>query len=148
MESGRVVPLPLRAMDGGFNIAEEVARARRLTPPGGAARHSLTSPPDLRIDVMTFDRGGSIERPWRAGRVVLQCLEGFIHVAMTGGARDLVPGEILHAEARLVRCIEAREPSALMATIVVADQLARSCHAIVRRNELSTRASTLWGSSL
>ena len=145
---GRVLPLPLRSIDSGFSIADELARARRLMPAGGAARRSLTSPPDLRVDLIAFDEGASIERPWRAGRLVLQCLDGYVHVVTADGTRDLVEGEILCAEARRIRRIEAREAGAVMATIVTADQLSRSCHAMVSRNELSASASTLWGNSL
>ncbi len=135
-------------MDSGFSIADELARARQLIPGGGAARRSLTSPPDLRVDLIAFDRGGSIERPWRAGRLVLQCLDGYVRVVTTDGTRDLVEGEILCAEARRIRKIEAFEGGAVMATIVTADQLSRSCHAMAGRNELSTSASTLWGNLL
>ncbi len=117
-------------MDNGFSIADELSRARGLMPAGGAVRRSLTSPPDLRVDLIAFDRGGSIERPWRAGRLVLQCLDGYVRVVTTDGTRDLVEGEILCAEARRIRMISAFEPSAVMATIVTADQLAPSCHAM------------------
>lgn len=117
--TGRVVPLPLAPIGGGFQIAHEVAKTRRLTPACGASRRCLNSPPDMRIDVIAFDEGGSVGQPWPAGRVLLQCLHGFVHVVTREGGRDLVEGDVFFAEAPSIRTIAAYEKSEVMATVIL-----------------------------
>lgn len=119
--SGRVVPLPMRCIDGDFNLDDELAKARRVIPSQGVTRRSLVAYPDLRIDVVAFADGGSLERPWPPGRVVVQCLQGFLHITTDDREHELCQGEIFVTDGRLVRAIVAFEESALMATIPVAE---------------------------
>lgn len=72
----------------------------------------------VRVVVFAFDEGQALTEHTAAMPVLLQVLSGALAITADGRTDDLVPGGLMHLDARVPHAVRASEPAILMLTML------------------------------
>ena len=97
---------------------EEETRALRASPsPSGHLAKTLVHAPDMRLVLMTLDRGHSISPHHASSSLTIQTLAGRVIVSLLESSFDLGPGQVLAIERGVSHGLIAIDDSAILLTI-------------------------------
>ncbi|WP_448060601.1 cupin domain-containing protein [Cellulomonas hominis] len=112
-ESPLMTDLTTQTMTEVLDLASLIA----VQPQATVSRTALRAD-GARVVLFAFDVGQVLTEHTAAMPVLLQTLDGHLRIGAEGRTLDLVPGGIIHLDARLPHTVEALEPSRLMLTML------------------------------
>ena len=68
---------------------------------------------------MVLQAGKQVQEHRTKGEVIVQCLEGLVHLSMSGSKVELGAGQLLHLKAGQPHALEAVENSSVLLTILL-----------------------------
>ena len=101
-----------------FDLAREMAESEQKKPwESGHYAKTLFKKSDLRIVLISMERGARIKEHHADGTISVHILKGSIRFTVQGGGRDLLPGNVLTLGASIKHEVEALEESAFLLTV-------------------------------
>jgi quercetin dioxygenase-like cupin family protein len=86
--------------------------------PGQRTAQLALSADGARVVVFAFDTGAELTEHSAPGPILVQALEGRLEFTAEDVTKELVPGGLLHLDARIPHSVRAHEPSKMMLTII------------------------------
>ena len=99
------------------DLDEEVRRLRASPKTNGHLGKTLLHGPDMRLVLMSLDRGKQLPAHSANGSLTIQALAGRVIVTLLESSYDLGPGQLLSIERGVSHALVAIEDSAILLTI-------------------------------
>jgi quercetin dioxygenase-like cupin family protein len=101
-----------------FDTAQEMADSDQKKPwESGHYAKTLFKKSDLRVVLISMERGAKIKEHHAGGAISVHVLKGSIRFTVQGDSRDLRPGNVLTLGASIKHDVEALEESAFVLTV-------------------------------
>ena len=101
-----------------FDLNREIADASTRRPwPSGHYAKMLFKKHDLRVVLITMDRGAHMKEHHADGTISVQVLKGKIRMNVGGHPHDLAPGNLFTLAASIRHDVEALDDAAFLLTI-------------------------------
>ncbi|MEO6817003.1 MAG: cupin domain-containing protein [Edaphobacter sp.] len=101
-----------------FDLLKEMADSEQQKPwPSGIYAKTLFKKHDLRIVLISLEKGSKMNEHHADGTISLQVLKGKIHLNVNGHPHDLSTGNLFTLAASIRHDVEAAEDSAFLLTI-------------------------------
>ncbi|WP_417564326.1 cupin domain-containing protein [Microbacterium sp.] len=89
--------------------------------PGRRTAQLALSADGARVVVFAFDTDAELTEHSAPGPILVQALDGRLTFTAEGRTAELVPGGLIHLDARIPHSVKALEPSKMMLTIIRAE---------------------------
>ena len=86
--------------------------------PAATVSRTVLRAAGVRVVMFSFDVGQELTEHTAAMPVLLQVLEGRLAITANGRTEELLPGGLIHLDARLPHAVLAHEPSLLVLTML------------------------------
>ena len=103
--------------DSAFTALADVTELVQVQP-GATVSRTILRAAGVRVVMFSFDVGQELTEHTAAMPVLLQVLEGRLGITADGRTEDLVPGGLMHLDARVPHAVFAHRPSLLLLTMV------------------------------
>jgi len=101
-----------------FDLVREMADAEQKKPwPSGRYTQTLLKRPDMRILLISLEKGAALKEHHADGAISVQVLKGSIRFAAQGDSRTMKTGSVVSLGAAIKHAVEALEDSAFLLTI-------------------------------
>ncbi len=89
-----------------------------VVAPDSTVSRTVVKASGVRMVLFAFDAGQELTEHTAAVPAILQVLDGRLQVTAAGNSVELVPGGVVHLDARLPHSVLAHEPSRLLLTML------------------------------
>lgn len=101
-----------------FDLAREIAESEQKKPwPAGRYTQTLLKRADMRILLISMEKGAELKEHHVDGSISVQVLKGSVRFATEGESRELKTGNVVSLGASIKHHVEALEDAAFLLTI-------------------------------